>query len=116
MRPDDRVRIRHMIEAAEAAQRFIANRQRADLDTDEMLLFALVRAAEIIGEAASKVSDETRRTMPSVPWQQIVSMRNMPRLSRASPRPAQKYSATTKRRGPPCETETGVRPRSGVVG
>src|SRR6516164_5868427 len=76
MRPDDRVRIRHMIEAAEAAQRFIANRQRADLDTDEMLLFALVRAAEIIGEAASKVSDETRRTMPSVPWQQIVSMRN----------------------------------------
>ena len=48
MRPDDRVRIRHMIEAAEAAQRFIANRQRADLDTDEMLLFALVRAAEII--------------------------------------------------------------------
>jgi hypothetical protein len=54
MRPDDRVRIRHMIEAAEAAQRFIANRQRADLDTDEMLLFALVRAAEIIGEAASK--------------------------------------------------------------
>ena len=55
---------------------FIANRQRADLDTDEMLLFALVRAAEIIGEAASKVSDETRRTMPSVPWQQIVSMRN----------------------------------------
>ena len=54
MRPDDRVRIRHMIEAAEAAQRFIANRQRADLDTDEMLLFALVRAAEIIGETASK--------------------------------------------------------------
>jgi uncharacterized protein with HEPN domain len=52
------------------------------------LLFALVRAAEIIGEAASKVSDETRRTMPSVPWQQIVSMRNTPRLSRASPRPA----------------------------
>jgi uncharacterized protein with HEPN domain len=40
MRPDDRVRIRHMIEAAEAAQRFIANGQRADLDTDEMLLFA----------------------------------------------------------------------------
>ena len=39
-------------------------------------MFALVRAAEIIGEAASKVSDETRRTMPSVPWQQIVSMRN----------------------------------------
>ena len=56
-----------MIEAAEAAQRFIANRQRADLDTDEMLLFALVRAAEIIGEAASKVSDEPAERCPLFP-------------------------------------------------
>jgi uncharacterized protein with HEPN domain len=70
MRPDDRVRIRHMIEAAEAAQRFIANRQRADLDTDEMLLFALVRAAEIIGEVASKVSG------PLFPGSKSSQMRN----------------------------------------
>jgi uncharacterized protein with HEPN domain len=46
---EDLVRIQHMIEAAEAAQRFIAGRQRVDLDTDEVLLFALVRAVEIIG-------------------------------------------------------------------
>jgi uncharacterized protein with HEPN domain len=65
-----------MIEAAEAAERFIAGRQRADLDTDQMLLFALVRAIEIIGEAASKVSSETRTITPSVPWPAIISMRN----------------------------------------
>jgi uncharacterized protein with HEPN domain len=57
---EDLVRIQHMIEAAEAAQRFIAGRQRVDLDTDEVLLFALVRAVEIIGEAASNVSRATR--------------------------------------------------------
>jgi uncharacterized protein with HEPN domain len=60
MPPEDLVRIQHMIQAAEAAQRFIAGRQRVDLDTDEVLLFALVRAVEIIGEAASNVSRATR--------------------------------------------------------
>jgi uncharacterized protein with HEPN domain len=76
MQPDDGVRIRHMIEAAESAQRFITGRHRGDLDTDEMLLFALVRAIEIIGEAASKTSEEIRSALPSVPWPAIVSMRN----------------------------------------
>jgi uncharacterized protein with HEPN domain len=33
-----------------------------------MLLFALVRAIEIIGEAASKVSDEVRVAYPEIPW------------------------------------------------
>lgn len=36
--------VQHMIEAAEAVRSFIADRQRIDLDSDKMLLFALVRA------------------------------------------------------------------------
>jgi len=71
MRRDDAIRIRHMIEAAEAAQRFLSGRQRDDLDADEALRFALVRAVELIGEAASKVSLETRAALPSIdgaPW------------------------------------------------
>lgn len=40
MSPDDRWRIRHMIEAAEQALQFLHGRQRADLDTDSMLCFA----------------------------------------------------------------------------
>lgn len=46
MPPEDRVRIRHMIEAAVTVQTFIGGRRRADLDTDQMLLFALTRAIE----------------------------------------------------------------------
>ena len=76
MRPDDAVRVSHMIEAAEAAVRFLSGRRRCDIDSDEMLRFALVRAVEIIGEAASKVSIETRTACPSIPWPAIVSMRN----------------------------------------
>ena len=76
MRPEDAIRIRHMIEAAEACGAFIADRQRADLDSDKMLLFALVRAIEIIGEAASKLSPEARSGMPSVPWVNVIAMRH----------------------------------------
>ncbi len=76
MRNDDRVRIMHMIDSAESLAQFIAGRKRADLDTDRMLLFAIVRAIELVGEAASKVTNETRDTVPDVPWTAIVGMRN----------------------------------------
>jgi uncharacterized protein with HEPN domain len=76
MRSEDRVRILHMIEAAEEASTFVADRQRADLDSDRMLLFAVVRAIEVIGEAAGSVTEETRAGASAVPWSAIVSMRN----------------------------------------
>jgi hypothetical protein len=60
MRADDRVRLRHMVEAADNALQFMTGRQRADLDEDRMLLFAVVRAIEIFGEAASR-SQQRRR-------------------------------------------------------
>ena len=55
MLDEDRVRLRHMVEAAESATQFMEGRQRRDLDEDRMLLFAVVRAIEILGEAASKI-------------------------------------------------------------
>ena len=77
MPPEDRIRVLHMVEAARTARRFIAGRQCSDLDSDQMLLFALVRAAiEIIGEAASRISAETRAANPAVPWASIVAMRD----------------------------------------
>ena len=76
MRDDDRIRVRHMIDAAEAVAEFITGRQRADLDRDRMLLFAVVRAIEVLGEAAARTSSEARALAPSIPWTSIVSMRN----------------------------------------
>src|SRR5438093_10029626 len=76
MLAEDRVRLRHMIEAAESAVQFIAGRQCTDLDEDRMLLFALVHAIEILGEAASKISEETRAIRTCMPWRAISGMRN----------------------------------------
>ncbi len=65
-----------MVAAAETVGRFVGGRARSDLDSDEMLLFAVVRAVEVIGEAAAKVSAETRSELPTIPWARIIAMRN----------------------------------------
>ncbi len=72
----DRIRLRHMLEAAEQAIAFALGRKRAELDSDRMLSFALVRAIEIIGEAASRVTESTRNEFPNLPWSAIVSVRH----------------------------------------
>jgi uncharacterized protein with HEPN domain len=65
-----------MVDAAETLGQFMAGRKREELDGDRMLLFAVVRAIEIVGEAAARVSDETRASFTDVPWTSIVGMRN----------------------------------------
>lgn len=76
MSPDDRWRIQHMIDAAEQALTFIQGRDRAELEGDPMLRLALTRAVEIVGEAATQVSEAGRGELPAVPWPQIIGMRN----------------------------------------
>lgn len=41
-----------------------------------MLLFAVVRAIEIVGEAASKISPAARAEHATIPWSAIIAMRN----------------------------------------
>lgn len=73
---DDPVRLRHMLDAASEAVSFAQNRTRSDLDTDRMLMLALVRCLEIIGEAASCITKERRDELPQIPWPQMIGMRN----------------------------------------
>ncbi len=76
MTPDDLVRLQHIVDALNSAIRFVEGRQRSNLDADEMLLFALVRAIEVAGEAASRISAETRQELSDLPWNSIIGMRN----------------------------------------
>lgn len=76
MREDHIIRPRHMLDAAREAQDFVAVRSRPDLNRDRQLLLAVVKAIEIIGEAATPVSADTRSACPEIPWQDIVAMRH----------------------------------------
>jgi uncharacterized protein with HEPN domain len=76
MPPNDVVRLRHMLDAAREAVAFGSGRTPEDLTRDRVLTLALVKCIEIIGEAAAKVSAQTRASTPQIPWSDIIGMRN----------------------------------------
>ena len=76
MSKTDQVRLHHMLDAAQAAASFVEGRSRANLETDLMFAFALVRAIEIVGEAASRISKEEQQRYSQIPWKNITGMRN----------------------------------------
>ena len=75
-RHDDSTRIRHMLDHATEAVEMADARTRAELDSDRQLNLALVRLLEIVGEAAGRVSAETRNQTTHIPWPEIVGLRN----------------------------------------
>ena len=76
MRRDDKIRLRHMLDAAREAVSFARGRTRGDLDTDRQLGLALVKNIEIFGEAAAQVAEPARLQLPEIPWEKIIGMRN----------------------------------------
>jgi uncharacterized protein with HEPN domain len=72
----DSVRVAHILEAAQDIRHFLEGKDRAALDSDKMLLYAVIRAIEIIGEATSQISTQTRSHHPELPWRDAVGMRN----------------------------------------
>ncbi|RPI66604.1 MAG: DUF86 domain-containing protein [Ignavibacteriales bacterium] len=41
-----------------------------------MLILSVIKEIEIIGEAASKISEEIKIKYPEIPWKDIIGMRN----------------------------------------
>jgi len=76
MSGNDRVRLQHMLEAANEALSFVEGKTPADLASDRMLALSLTREIEIIGEAASKVSLDCRANLSAIPWGMVVGIRN----------------------------------------
>lgn len=76
MREDDRVRILHMIDAAESVIRFVEGRKRADLDGDRMLLCSPWCGVSKCSVNQPAKSPTRRAVAPTIPWSAITSMRN----------------------------------------
>jgi uncharacterized protein with HEPN domain len=76
MRPPDDVLLRDMRDHARRAVAALTGKERAEFDSDPILAAALERFIEVVGEAASKVSPTTQAATPTIPWREIVGMRN----------------------------------------
>jgi uncharacterized protein with HEPN domain len=68
--------LRDMLENAEKALSFVNNMSYEDFETDDKAIYAVIRAFEIIGEAARQILESTKEANPAVPWREIMGMRN----------------------------------------
>lgn len=66
-----------MLEYAEKASAFVEGMTQDQFLADEKTQFAVIRALEVIGEAARHVPTEFRDRFTAVPWARIVGMRHV---------------------------------------
>ena len=75
MRGDD-AWLLDMLLAARNAVEFAAPLTFPKFEDDHLRQLAILKSVEIIGEAASRVSEETKAKHPNIPWTKIIGMRN----------------------------------------
>lgn len=72
----DEAYVLDMLTAARDAMAFCTGCTRERFAADRMVQFAVVRAIEIVGEAARNVTEATRAAHPGIPWRDIVATRH----------------------------------------
>jgi uncharacterized protein with HEPN domain len=65
-----------MLDHAREAVTLLQGSTRGDLVNTRLLQLGLVRLVEIIGEAAARVSKDMQARHTSIPWEDVVGMRN----------------------------------------
>ncbi len=65
-----------MLESAQKALEFVAGMTYEEFVADEKTQYAVVRALEVLGEAAKKVPPEWREVYAEIPWRAIAGMRD----------------------------------------
>ena len=62
--------------AARKALKFLEGMTWEEFERSELHQNAVMRPLEIIGEAARRVSQQTRDAHPEIPWEQMIGIRN----------------------------------------
>ena len=65
-----------MLENADKALSFVQGMDYDRFCTDDKAVYAVIRALEIIGEAARQIPEDLRQLNPDIPWREIAAMRN----------------------------------------
>jgi len=73
---NDRERLLDIREAIENIQKYAARGKNA-FRKDELIQTWVLHHIQILGEAASRISDEFQEEHPDIPWFKIIGMRNI---------------------------------------
>ena len=75
MQGDDALLLDMLLYCEQAVQ-FASTLTVEEFKASRLHQLAVVKAVETVGEAASKISDETQQAHPEIPWSKIIGMRN----------------------------------------
>lgn len=70
-------RIQDILEAIEKVSRYVENMTLTQFKEDELVMDAVIRNFEIIGEASKNIPLPIRHSYPEVPWNEMSGMRNV---------------------------------------
>ena len=73
---DEQICLRDMLDYAGEAVELLGDSTKEDFSGNRMMQLALTRLLEIISEAATRVSANTKQKNADIPWNQIIGMRN----------------------------------------
>ena len=68
--------LQDMIHAAEKAESFIEGMDFDSFQKDEKTAWAVLKALEIVGEAAKNIPQSVRKRYPEIPWREAAGMRD----------------------------------------
>ncbi len=74
---DLRLFLIEVLEAIEKIERYIDSLSFEDFVKNEMVIDAVIRNLEIIGEAARNIPGEIRTKYSDIPWKRVVGFRNI---------------------------------------
>jgi len=73
---NDKAYLKDILDTISDIEVFIANINESEFYKNKEKKYAVVRALEIIGEAAKNLSKELRAKHKEIPWKEIASMRD----------------------------------------
>ena len=73
---DDREKLYDILEAIENIEKYSAQGHE-EYNRNELIQTWIIHHVLVIGEAASRLSEEIRQRHPEVPWRQMIVMRNI---------------------------------------
>lgn len=66
-----------ILNAMDKAIEFVEGISYEEFIGDDKTFFAVIRALEIIGEAAKKIPEKIRKQNPNIPWRDMAAMRDV---------------------------------------
>lgn len=65
-----------ILDSIEKIQKYTTGIQFNDFEVNSMIIDAVVRNIEIIGEASKNVPDDVKEKHPEIPWRKLAGIRN----------------------------------------